>query len=61
MRIYVPIGTHMVMMAGLTNLDESEFLLGPRTQFYITKTAGYKFCISKHNLQMQVTDMVVIQ
>lgn len=61
MRIYVPVGTRMVMLAGLTNMDEAEFLLGARTQFFITKTSSQKFCTNKHNLQMKVTDMVVIQ
>jgi hypothetical protein len=61
MRIYVPIGTRMITLAGFANMDEAEFLLGPNTQFYITKTSSQKFCTNKYDLKMKVSDMVVIR
>lgn len=60
-RMYVPKGTPMVLMAGLSKYDEAEFLLNHRTQFYITKSGIEEFCKdSKNKMRMRVTDVVII-
>lgn len=60
-RMYVPKGTPMVLMAGLSKYDEAEFLLNHRTQFYITKSGTEEFCKDSQNkLRMRVTDVVII-
>jgi len=58
MRLYVPVGTHALLLHGLTGFGEAEFLLGHKTQFYITKSSTEKFCTDK---VMRVSDLVVIQ
>lgn len=61
MRIYVPKGTHMLLVAGVSRFNtESEFLLGHKTQFYITKTKVEKFCTDSYDFKMRITDLVVL-
>jgi len=61
MRIYVPVGSKMLLMAGCSRFStEAEFLLGHRTQFYITKSRTEKFCTNTYDLNMRVTDLVMI-
>jgi hypothetical protein len=60
-RIYVPKGTRMILMAGISKYDEAEFLLNHRTQLYITKSGTEDFCKdSTHKFRMRVTDVVTI-
>lgn len=62
MRMFVPKGTQMLLMAGISLFnDESEFLLGHKSQFYITKSSTEVFCKGNLNFKMRVTDLVVIQ
>lgn len=61
MRMYVPKGTRMILMSGISKfVHEVEFLLGDRSQFYITKSSTEKFCTSTYKLKMRVSDMVII-
>lgn len=65
-RLYIPAGTRMVMMIGVSRFQESEFLLGHKSQFYITKARMEKFCKRKHfggredAFEMRTTSVVVI-
>jgi hypothetical protein len=59
-RLYVPAGTRMIMMMGISRFDEAEFLLGHKTQFYITKARTEKFCKGTFDLEMRTTSVVVI-
>lgn len=60
-RIYVPPGSKMVYMQGVSYYNhESEFLLGHKSQFYITKSSTESFCKDTYNLKMRVSDLVVV-
>lgn len=61
MRIYVPIGTKMLLLSGLSRyMHEVEFLLGHKSQFFITKSSTEKFCTETHDLKMRVSNLVII-
>lgn len=60
MRLYIPKGSRLLMMMGISRFNESEFLLSNKTQFYITKARTEKFCRQTHNIEMRTSSLVVI-
>lgn len=61
MRLYVPAGTRMIMMMGVSRYAlEAEFLLSHKSQFYIKKTRVEKFCKGTLNSEMRTTTLIVI-
>lgn len=62
MRVFVPKGTKMLFISGLSSHSvECEFLLGHDTQVYITNSKTESFCKGKDKVDMRVSDVVVIK
>lgn len=60
-RIFVPKGIRLLAMMGVSSfIDEHEFLLGNRTQFFITKSKTEQWCKDTIKFNMRVTDMVIV-
>lgn len=60
-RIYVPVGMKMLLIAGLSKyMSEAEFLMGHKAQFYITKSTTETFCKGSYDFKMRVSDVVLI-
>lgn len=60
-RIMIPVKTKLLLLAGVSRFEESEFLMDTNTQFYITKSRIERFCKDNTSVQtMRVSNMVVI-
>lgn len=60
-RIMIPVKTKLLLLAGVSKYEESEFLLDTNTQFYITKSYVEKFCNGTDSVRkMRISNMVVI-
>lgn len=62
MRLFVPVGTCLLFVTGLSqHMDESEFLLNKDVTFYIEKSSTETFCESKYlRYKMRVSDIKVM-